>query len=165
MPKISPEQAHKIIMRLEGGAKLITDQGGETKWGISKKAYPDEDIPNMTEARSFEIFKADYWDAVKADFLPSPLNLLVVDSAFNQGPNKAIRFLQAALGTIAVDGRIGKQTLNAVNHVPPEEICATFMSARMIGYIGTRRFDKDGRAWFNRCGRLLLALTVWGGYE
>ena len=37
-----------VIDVAEGGAKLITDQGGPTKYGISQRAYPGEDIARLT---------------------------------------------------------------------------------------------------------------------
>lgn len=40
----------RVIAR-EGGSKItrdLHDPGGVTKYGISQRAYPDEDIENMT---------------------------------------------------------------------------------------------------------------------
>ena len=162
MPNLTSSEAFRIIAyRLEGAGNLIKDSGGLTKWGISKRAFPDEDIAAMTFERAYELFMEHYWKLVQADYLPAPLNLLVADSAFNQGPAVAATILQRALKTVAVDGKIGKQTLNAVNHMPPAEVCALFMSQRHRYYIGTRGFDRSGTGWFNRLGRLMMELTAW----
>jgi lysozyme family protein len=37
------------------------DRGGETKYGISSRWYPDEDIQNLTRERANAILYRDYW--------------------------------------------------------------------------------------------------------
>ena len=55
-------------LELEGGyVNDPNDSGGQTKYGISKKAYPDLDIPNLTIAQAMEIYRKDYWDRCKCD--------------------------------------------------------------------------------------------------
>ena len=46
----------KIIFANEGGDKIVNDSGGVTKWGISKKAYPDIDIERLTQKEAREIY-------------------------------------------------------------------------------------------------------------
>ena len=48
------------------------DPGGETKWGISKRAYPDLDIRNLTKADALAIYFRDYWTACDCDNIPFP---------------------------------------------------------------------------------------------
>ena len=45
------------------------DPGGETNYGISKRAYPDVDIKNLTEDGAKDIYKRDYWDKNKCEDL------------------------------------------------------------------------------------------------
>lgn len=66
------------------------DPGGETKYGISKKAYPKEDIKNLTEERALEIYEKDYWDASGCNELPYPYNIAVFDTAVNCGVSRAL---------------------------------------------------------------------------
>jgi hypothetical protein len=66
------------------------DPGGETKWGISKKAYPDEDIKNLTRERALEIYATDYWLASGCDAIPFPANVAVFDTAVNCGVTRAM---------------------------------------------------------------------------
>ena len=50
------------LMKYEGGyVNDPDDPGGETKFGISKRAYPQLDIKNLTEADAMEIFYRDYY--------------------------------------------------------------------------------------------------------
>lgn len=37
------------------------DRGGETKFGISKRSYPDVDIKDLTRADAEEIYYRDFW--------------------------------------------------------------------------------------------------------
>lgn len=157
--------AHRIIMDLEGGGKLIKDEGGLTKWGISQRAYPQEDIANMTQARSLVLFTRDYWAMVKGDQLPEPLNLIVVDAAFNQGVKAAIMMLQRALGNVAVDGILGRQTLGNAHGEDVLELSARMFTQRHKRYIGTRNFDKNADGWFNRLGRLTMKMSRWSNFS
>lgn len=56
------------------------DPGGETKYGISKRAHPEEDIKNLTLARALELYKEFYWDANACDEIPMPKAIAVMDT-------------------------------------------------------------------------------------
>lgn len=155
MPITWKDAARIIIMDLEGGDKVITDSGGLTKYGISQKAYPDLDIKNLEYEDACSIFFKDYWNTSKADQLPSPLNIYVVDMAYNAGPRTAIKLLQKALGNVAVDGRWGPRTQAAVSRYDVNELCVLFNSERVRSYVGMRNYDKYGAGWINRVFRLV----------
>ena len=56
------------VIKHEGGyVNDPSDPGGETKYGISKKAYPKVDIKNLTLDDAIEIYKDDYWLPAKVD--------------------------------------------------------------------------------------------------
>lgn len=106
-------EAVQHILRFEGGyVNDPDDAGGETKYGISKRSYPDVDIAALTMAEAADIYERDYWDAVKAGQLPPALRLPVFDMAVNMGTNRAIRIMQEAVGATP-DGIIGPKTLQA----------------------------------------------------
>jgi lysozyme family protein len=65
------------------------DPGGETKWGISKKSYPNLIIKDVTKEQAMEIHKRDRWDAMGCDDLPDKLDICVFDCAMNQGVTRA----------------------------------------------------------------------------
>ena len=79
-----------FVLRWEGGyVHHKDDPGGETSLGISKRAYPNEDIANMTKKRASEIYYNDYWvksgadrDATYGDY---GLAIFVFDSSVNCG--------------------------------------------------------------------------------
>lgn len=84
-----------------------------TKWGISAAAYPHLDIRNLTQAQAHDIYERDYWNKVEASAWPPRLAFIVFDAAVNNGPTRAIRWLQQAVGA-TVDGIIGPQTRSRV---------------------------------------------------
>lgn len=67
------------------------DPGGETKYGISKKSYPDVDIKLLALDGAIDIYMRDYWPIAAG--LEWPLNVCVFDCAVNQGVKRAAKFL------------------------------------------------------------------------
>ena len=75
---------------MEGGySNDPNDSGGETKYGISKKSYPNEDIKNMTLERAKKIYYENYWLKAGCQHMKWPLNLIVFDTAVNCGRSRA----------------------------------------------------------------------------
>ena len=107
------------VLEHEGGyVDDPTDSGGETKYGISKRAYPDEDIKALTVERAKELYKRDYWDRFKVDNLPDRIRHIYFDMCVNMGGGRATKILQEACNSknsykIDVDGGIGKNTIKA----------------------------------------------------
>ncbi len=66
------------------------DPGGETKWGISKRAHPNEDIKNLTLERATDIYYTEYWRPAGCDSIPFPSNGAVFDTAVNCGVSRAV---------------------------------------------------------------------------
>ncbi len=92
--KTDLEQALDFVMRWEGGyTRDPHDPGGETKWGISRRAYPNLDIKGLTRDEAAGIYRRDYWDRAGCAGLPSPLDLVVFDTAVNTGVERALEFL------------------------------------------------------------------------
>lgn len=126
------DDALKITLKWEGGySDNSHDPGGETRFGISKRAYPDLDIENLTEDEAREIYRRDYWDAVSGDLLPPGVSTVVFDCAVNLGPNRAVKFLQLAVGAKA-DGVIGPLTLAAIAGKPRHELMAEISARRAL---------------------------------
>lgn len=143
------DRAFSVVVGQEGGlVKDPNDPGGETNFGISKRAYPKVDIENLTLDQAKDIYRRDYWAPIKGDFLPSPLGLFVFDAAVNQGVDAAIKMLQRALGC-AQDGIIGAETVKRAQAATPWHM-AKFMALRAMRYQGTRNFDRYGEGWLTR---------------
>jgi lysozyme family protein len=140
-----------LIMRLEGGATYTNDPkdaGGETKYGISKRAYPELDIANLTEQQARDIYARDYWAACKCSELPPSVALCVFDAAVNQGAAYARRTLQEVL-KVPVDGKIGAVTISKAA-IDPAGTATKFQAARIQRYQNTKGFDRFGFGWIMR---------------
>lgn len=88
------ESCVEFVLASEGGyVNDKYDAGGETKYGISKKSYPDVNIKDLTLDEAKEIYMRDYWDACGCDVLPEPLDVVVFDTAVNMGQGRAKQFL------------------------------------------------------------------------
>lgn len=95
----------------EGGyVNNPNDPGGETKYGISKRAFPGEDIPNLTLDRAKQIYCDKYWGPAGCDGVPSEVAYELFDMAVNMGVGTAIKALQQAVGADP-DGVLGPKTL------------------------------------------------------
>lgn len=112
---MSFETVVHMVLEHEGGyVNHPSDPGGETKYGISKRAYPDVDIAELTEEDAASIYKRDYWDRIKGDDLPAGVACVVMDYAVNSGISRASKALQSVCGISNGDGIIGPASLNAV---------------------------------------------------
>jgi lysozyme family protein len=137
-----------MVLRHEGGyVNDPRDPGGETRFGISKRAYPDVDILRLTEDEAKAIYRRDYWDKLRPDELPQELAICVFDCAVNMGRDKAIRLLQRACG-VAQDGVMGGNTIAAANRLVDPVV--RFSAERIIAYTGIRGFDTFGKGWLRR---------------
>ena len=121
------------ILDIEGGySNNPDDYGGETKYGIAKKYYPEVDITTLTQAEALAIYKQDYWDKFRGDLIDNQkIADEMLDIAVNMNWERAARFLQDAINhldkekvnQLKVDGLVGPKTLKAVNlHQYPEAI-------------------------------------------
>lgn len=107
------EAIEKVLIHEGGYVNDPTDAGGETRYGISKRAYPDLDIKNLTKEQAKKIYEQDYWLKSYADKLPSDVRYIHFDTSINMGLSRAAKLLQESIGGIAVDGKIGNQTLSS----------------------------------------------------
>jgi lysozyme family protein len=89
-PQMTFEECVEIILKHEGGyTNNPNDPGLETKYGISKKSYPNEDIKTLTYLQAKEIYRRDFWEKLGVHNLPETHRLMYFDCAVNQGPGRA----------------------------------------------------------------------------
>lgn len=136
------------------------DAGGETKYGIDKRSHPELDIRNLTREQAKDIYRREYWGRVKADELPYPVGEVVADIAVNNGPVRAAKWLQEAIGA-APDGIIGPRTLVAANRLPAQSLALALIHRREIFYRSIARGNqaKFLRGWLNRNNSLKDTFT------
>jgi lysozyme family protein len=75
-----------IVIGIEAGyVNDPKDPGLETKFGISKRRYPNEDIQNLTLDRAKALYQRDYWNSNGCESMPWEQALLVFDASVNGG--------------------------------------------------------------------------------
>lgn len=110
-----------FVLANEGGYTpgAAGDPGGETKYGISKRSYPDLDITNLTQDAAAMLLQRDFW---RFSGLGSQRIATKLFDEYVNSKHHAIRVAQLALGTLQVgpvvaDGNYGPQTEAALNAV------------------------------------------------
>lgn len=104
------------------------DPGGETKYGIAKRYYPDLDIKGLTYEQARRLYYAEYWQRFKCDLVPEPLRGTYFDMLVIPGPGAAGRLLQRAYNSLGigapltVDGVVGLKTLTACIDLPVDRL-------------------------------------------
>lgn len=152
------DEAFDRLIGHEGGyINSRADPGGETKYGISKRSYPGEDIQGMTLARAKEIYRRDFWGAGAIDALPEGIKFDAFDMAVNSGVTASIRVLQRVAGTTQ-DGIMGPATLLAINSIPPMRLAARFNGARLAFMAELPNWPNAGRGWARRIASNLMAV-------
>ena len=140
----------KMVLELEGGYfNHPNDAGGETKYGITKRDYPELDIPRLTKQQATVIYLLHYWDPMGVEKLMPPLHLVVFDAGVNCGIRTAVKMLQELAG-VEKDGIIGPKTIAAAQHITPQQ----YLQRRELYY---RRIVKTNpsqkvflKGWLNR---------------
>lgn len=148
------------LMKYEGGyVKDPDDPGGETKFGISKRSHPEEDIANLTEARAMEIYFLDYYMKLRIpEMKDARAAWQIFDFGVNSGATRAARMVQKIVGSYP-DGVIGKTTIAYINRYKGEfPLYIMYRSERIKYYCGLT--DKNPRNIKFLKGWLLRALEV-----
>lgn len=128
------EGAIETVLKHEGGyVSDPDDPGGETNFGISKRTYPDIDIPNLTRGGAAEIYRRDWWDSNTLDKINSqPVATKLFDLMVNMGTHQAVKIFQRAVCDcgllITVDGVLGKQTIESANAMSSDELLTAIRS-------------------------------------
>jgi hypothetical protein len=86
------------ILGVEGGYAANDAGAGPTKFGINGKANPKVDLSTLTREGARDIYKAEYWDAIKADELTPAAAAIAFDAAVNQGVTYAKKLIEQSGG-------------------------------------------------------------------
>jgi lysozyme family protein len=150
------DAAFDALIGHEGGyVDHPADPGGRTKYGISQRAYPGEDIAALTLQRAKAIYLRDYWGPAGCALVPDALRFELFDAAVNHGVKQAVRLLQRAAG-VADDGVIGPATLLALSAPRVDRLRARFNGARLQLMAGLPAWAEFGRGWALRIAVNLL---------
>ena len=145
----------KKVLEHEGGyVNDPTDLGGETKYGITKRFYPDLDIKNLTKEKAKEIYKQDYWDKNRIEEVPQGLWYIYFDMCVNMGRRTAVKILQRAANSsghrLDVDGGMGPATLMGLQNLNVDRVRA-YRVKYYVDIINKRpEQEKFYLGWFRR---------------
>jgi lysozyme family protein len=146
--------AFAVIIGEEGGyARDAADPGGETKFGISQRAYPSLDIAALTLDDAKAIYRRDYWERHRCGEMPWRWGLAIFDTAVNQGGG--VRWAQLALSAVE-DGAVGPETLALMAKARGDDYRA-FLALRAEAYARQPAFATYGHGWLKRLFRIAQA--------
>ncbi|MGB4336846.1 MAG: glycosyl hydrolase 108 family protein [Chromatiaceae bacterium] len=142
------------VLAAEGGyVNDPNDPGGETKFGISKRSYPDLDIKLITQDQAIALYERDFWTPIQGDDLPPGLDLLILDHAINAGVGASVRLVQRITGC-ALDGQLGPVTLAAIAARNPEKMIEEFSDTRLAFYRSLPGWRHYSVGWTRRVQRM-----------
>lgn len=115
------------------------DAGGETKFGISQRSYPNLDIKNLTRDQAIAIYREDFW-APYQDF-DEPIATKLFDLAVHMGHKQAVQILQRALRSCGAphlkdDGILGPLTRQAIT-IARSELLIVALRSEAAGFYRT----------------------------
>jgi lysozyme family protein len=123
------------------------DAGGPTKWGITLgrlatiKRVPEPrrgtaafdklkaELYALSEDEIKQIYRRDYWDAVRGDDLPAGVDYCVADFGLNSGPSRAVKYLQKQMGTPQT-GKMDDKTIEEVSGHHADDVIIAYCTAR-----------------------------------
>lgn len=131
-------------IKQEGGVKFTQtpgDRGGATKFGITlstlQKVKPGAtvtDVANLSEAQARQIYQTKYWDAGQIDKMPIGVQDLVFDMSVEHGLGGSTIIVQRALkdlgSNVSIDGKLGNNTLNAMQDFKPNLLRLSILQER-----------------------------------
>lgn len=129
--------AFKAVVGEEGGyVNDPRDPGGETKYGISKRSYPQIDIAQLTLDQAQAIYLRDFWMPSGCESMPWERALCAFDTAVNQGEH-------------------AEELLNAHARDAGE-----LMAERAVRYASNKEFSVYGAGWMNRLFKVFKIAQV-----
>lgn len=144
------DQAFDRLIGNEGGyVNNPADPGGETQWGISKRAYPNVNIRDLTREQAKAIYRRDVWQRASLDQFAPALAFQVFDAAVNHGVTGAIMMLQRAAG-VADDGHVGPLSIEAIKAKPAPVLVMLFVAERIDFWTKLSTWVAFGKGWARR---------------
>lgn len=154
------DRAFEKTVGIEGGySNRPGDPGGETWRGISRRHWPEwegwrlidrlkrnraefpesleHDLALATATKAF--YLANFWAALRCGEMPEPVAFEVFDTAVNTGRLAAAYILQGTLAIagseLDIDGRIGRETIAALNRIGGDAALEQWPGAQLGYYV------------------------------
>lgn len=169
------ERAMRALSAHEGGyVNHPDDPGGATNKGVTQRTYDAyrrrvfervRPVREITDAEVFDIYRTQYWTAVRAEELPQGLAYCVFDAAVNSGPARAAKWLQGVAG-VDQDGIVGEQTLAAVRGLDVPRAIDRYCDVRLAFMKRLKHWPTFKNGWSRRVAEVRAHSKKWAaGYE
>lgn len=149
-PKIS---IAKTLINEGGYVNNPNDSGGPTKYGITQRDLPGEDIENLTPERATAYYLENYWKPFYSQIESQAVADKLFDLGVLFGIREAVELAQTVL-KLAVDGSFGPISLVALNEADPFSFIQAFKTAfvaHAVGIADVKPQDREFLAgWINR---------------
>ncbi|TBG78628.1 N-acetylmuramidase [Rhizobium leguminosarum] len=166
------ERSLARVLAHEGGyVNLKADPGGATNFGVTQRVYDDYrsrhglelvSVRNISKTEVAQIYRDSYWTLAKCDQLPAGISYVVFDGAVNSGVSQSIKWLQRALGVVAVDGVIGNATIAAVkNYGNMDRLVDAICDRRLAFLKALRTWKTFGKGWASRVAAVRATGKAW----
>ena len=111
-----------MIWIITTDSEFCTDgAGNESKFGITKKRYPEIDIPALTIDQAREIYLYDYWNKYRCEELKPAVGLFLLDRLIQHEAAVAVRMLQLISNQTA-NGIMSDTSINSINRIDDQYI-------------------------------------------
>jgi lysozyme family protein len=160
----------RVLVHEGGYSDHPADPGGPTMQGVIQRVYdayrtakgaPRRSVRLLERAELVEIYRRQYWGAVRADDLPPGIDYVVFDGAVNSGPAQSLKWLQRALG-VPADGAIGAVTLAAAAACADRAgLVDTICDRRLAMLKSLSTFKIFGAGWSRRVADVRQAGRTW----
>ena len=140
------DEAFTALLGHEGGyVANPKDPGGETNWGVIKKVAEAHgyhgDMRDFTQDAAKDIYRASYWNQIRAETLPEAVRYAAFDAAVNSGVSRANDWLK-----IAMEGTTDEY-----------RILAKFIGLRLRFMTDLKTWETFGKGWSRRLAAILTA--------
>lgn len=170
-------QAYKVTRVYEGGyVNHPKDPGGATNHGVTQRVYDAyrrragkaiQSVKAISQAEVADIYRRQYWDAVKGEIMPQGLDFVLFDGAINSGPVQSIKWMQRSLQTLGlyhgkIDGDIGQGTLDAIALVRDFDRLVGMICDRRLAFCqALKTWSTFGKGWSARIANVRRNGQVW----
>lgn len=173
MTDLFKEALARVLIHEGGKVDHPKDPGGRTNKGITQRVYngwrtknslPLRDVYQIADMEVEAIYRFQYWEPIKADFLPPGVGYVVFDGAVNSGPRQSTKWLQRALGPSAgaVDGVVGSVTLTAAQQDHDHDaLIARICERRMAFLQALKTWPTFKRGWTRRVNDVRATGQAW----
>ena len=126
----------KTLVNEGGYVDNPNDSGGPTKYGITQRDLPGEDIEKFTPERATAYYLENYWKALYSQIDSQAVADKIFDMGVLFGVGTAIKLLQNVLALVPIDGDFGEHTLSVTNLADPVSLLGSYQAALVSHSIG-----------------------------